>query len=390
MAKFIETYPKIFQMKTFLLFISLIVLASVSFTIDFPQVKKNEYKIIGYIFGPRMESVESIEVGKLTHINYAFANIEEGEITEGFPEDSIRLIELNKLKVKNPALKLLVSVGGWSWSDGFSDAVVNPEAREKFANSAINFLVKHNLDGIDLDWEYPGQIGNGNTFRSEDKQNFTAVIKRIREKMDSLSLITGRENLLTIATAANSEYLKHVEMRKISKYLDFINIMTYDFQGGWNTETSHHTNLFISATDPEQDKRSAELAVLEHLKEGVPSEKLILGVAFYGRGWNGVNKLNNGLHQKAGKDAFSIHYKDIQDSLRHAGYTRYWDSLAQAPYLWNESSGTFITYDDTESLRKKALFIKQNTLGGAMFWEYHSDDGSLLEILYEQLIKLSD
>ena len=369
-----------------ILFCFLVLLQSFKSETDFSK-SQQDYRIVGYVFGPRMDDPESIQAEKLTHINYAFANIENGRIVEGFPEDSLRLKKLNGLKTKNPDLKLLVSVGGWSWSDGFSDAVVSKEAREKFANSAIHFLKKQNLDGIDLDWEYPGQAGEGNTFRAEDKQNFTAVLKRIREKMDSLSGITGKESLLTIATAGNSEYLKHVEMSKNSQYLDFINIMTYDFKGAWNTTTSHHTNLFISATDPENEKRSAKVAVLEHLQAGVPSEKLVLGVAFYGRGWKGVNPNNYGLHQEATKEGFTVPFKEIKGNITPMGYKRYWDTLAQAPFLWNETDKIFISYEDTASLRSKSRFIKEYDLGGAMFWEYHADDGTLLETLYQELIR---
>ncbi|TDN87584.1 chitinase [Salegentibacter sp. 24] len=369
--------------------ISLYLFISVSFiNLEINAQDEHNKKIVGYILGGNVEEkFDEISPQKLTHINYAFANIKEGKIVAGNPKDKKRLEKINLLKKDNPDLKILISVGGWSWSGGFSKAVATPAAREKFANSGISFLQKHKIDGIDLDWEYPGQPGAGNPHTPEDKQNFTSILKLFRKKLDSLGQIDQEKYLLTIATAANQQYLDHVELEKIHPYLDFINIMSYDYQGGWNDLTSHHTNLYVSNTDPEQYKQSTQIAVKEHLNAGAPSEKLIVGVAFYGRGWHDTKKENNGLHQPAMGNAFSINYREIKDSLQSGNYKYHWDKQANAPYLWREDTGTFITYDDPESIKKKAKFIKQNNLGGAMFWQYHGDDGQLLEALYTELKK---
>jgi chitinase len=345
-------------------------------------------KIVGYIVAGNVDDkFDEISAEKLTHINYAFANIKDGKIVAGNPKDEKRLKKINSLKKDNPDLKILISVGGWSWSGGFSEAVATKIAREQFANSGISFLQKNQIDGIDLDWEYPGQPGAGNVHTPEDKTNFTSILKLFRKKLDSLGKIDQRNYLLTIATAANQQYLDHVELNKIHEYLDFISIMSYDYQGGWNDSTSHHTNLYVSKTDPNDYKQSTKTAVTEHLEAGAPSKKLIVGVAFYGRGWHETENKNLGLHQRAFGNTFSINYRDLKDSLKTGNYKRYWDKAANAAFIWREATGTFITYDDIESINAKAKFIKQNNLGGAMFWQYHGDDGELLNTLYSELKK---
>ena len=349
---------------------------------------KAQEKVVGYIVAGNVDDkFDEINANKLTHINFAFANINEGKIVEGNSKDTERLRKINGLKQTNSDLKILISVGGWSWSGGFSQAVATKINRERFANSGISFLKRHNIDGIDLDWEYPGQPGAGNLHSPEDKQNFTAILQLFRKKLDSLGKVDSKNYLLTIATAANREYLKHVELDKIHPHLDFINIMSYDYRGGWNNSTSHHTNLYDSETDPETYKRSTNTTVKEHLATGVPSEKLVIGVAFYGRGWHETENKNAGLHQKAFGKSFSINYREIKDSLKDGTFSRFWDESARAPYLWRIDTGTFITYDDPESIRQKVNFIKENHLGGVMFWQYHGDDGELLETLYTEFKK---
>ncbi|MDH5399322.1 MAG: glycoside hydrolase family 18 protein [Cyclobacteriaceae bacterium] len=343
--------------------------------------------IIAYVHGYEDNWGENDEKAKMiTHINYAFANVIDGKVVEGKPEDKKNLARLNALKKTNPKLKVLISAGGWGWSGGFSDAVVDEQAREVFAASAIDFMLRHKLDGVDLDWEYPGQTGNNNTFRAEDKQNFTLILKRIREKLDSLEAISGVHYLQTIATGASQGYLDHTEMDIAHEYLDFINIMTYDFKGGWNPYTGHHSNLKVSEFDTLTNPMSAEVATAQHVAAGIPVDKLVLGFAFYGRGWQGVPAKNNGLYQLAGGKAFGIPYKKLKDSLINKnGFVRYWDESASAPYLYHADSAVFITYEDPQSYAARCAFIKEKGMAGAMFWQFNQDDGDLLGALSENL-----
>lgn len=345
-----------------------------------------EHVVIAYVAGFRTPDFNRIEGDKLTHINYAFANISDGRVVAGRPSDSQHFQALQDLRSRYPHLKLLISVGGWSWSDHFSDAALTPASREIFAQSALDFMLKHKLDGVDLDWEYPGQRGEDNVFRPEDKQNFTLMLAAVREKLDAQSDAEGRAGhdryLLTIASGANQRYLDHTEMSQAHQYLDYVNIMTYDYYTGGSSLAGHHTNLFHSSTDaPHQ---SGAQAVQEHLDAGIPAEKLVLGAAFYGRGWK-INSTEPLLYQPPKEPGFSFPYREIVELIDHHGYQRKWDDAAKAPYLWQPDSAAVITYDDPESLSYKCDFLKSSGLAGIMFWEYSHDNGTLLNSIYTNL-----
>ncbi len=342
--------------------------------------------IIAYIF-PKDKILDpnEIAVEKLTHINYAFANIEDGKIINGFEYDEENFKILNHLKSMNPELKILISVGGWTWSGNFSDMALTKESRQKFIKSSIEFIQKYQLDGIDVDWEYPGLPGNGNVHRKEDKKNFTCLLKEMRTSLDNMGNRDRKQYLLTIAAGSFDDFLKHTEMNKVHKYLDFLNIMTYDFTGAWNPKTGHHSNLYNSSFDSEG--LSCDKSVRMFIKKGVPAEKIVFGVPFYGRGWKNVTNQNNGLFQNAEGWNPELSYHDLVEKfVNKGGFARYWDVSAKAPYLWNDIRANFITYDDPESLREKCKYIKDKRLQGMMFWVYHADyENELLNTLYNNL-----
>ncbi len=341
--------------------------------------------IVAYVNAWEENWGENFEKAKqITHINYAFANIKDGCVVEGSETDTETIKKLNALKQVNKDLKILISIGGWSWSKFFSDAVLTESSREVFANSALAFMQKHKIDGIDLDWEYPGQIGDSNIYRPEDKENFTAILKLLREKLDSLST-KENEYLLTIATGANQNYLDHTNMKEAHKYLDFINIMTYDFHGGWENKTGHNANLNTSEFDDNEQMISIQLAVEQHINAGIPANKIILGVPFYGRWWKGVNPENNGLYKASTGITGSYNYKAISDSLNSDVFTSYWDDSAKVPYIWRQKDSLFITYDNAKSMKYKVDFVKNNQLGGIMFWQFNGDNGTLLKTIFDSL-----
>jgi chitinase len=269
------------------------------------------------------------------------------------------------LKTKNPRLRILLSVGGWG-ADHFSDAALTDASREKFAASALAALQQHQLDGIDLDWEYPGQPGPGIRHRAEDKENFTHMLAALRAKL-------GSRYLITIASSAG-EYFEHTQMDVLHRHLDWINVMTYDFAGEWTETTGHHAALHGG-------ELSASSFVRQHLDAGIPASKLVLGVPFYARGWTGVQPQNNGLGQRYEK-AIEVPWSAMSAQPGE----RLWDDTAQASYSWDAASRTFLSYDDPRSLRVKAQFIRTQRLGGVMYWEHASDpDEELLTVLWEAL-----
>lgn len=348
-------------------------------TFSFAQSGKGPTKpvIIGYISGGGWTK-DQIDAQKLTHINYAFAvPAANGELAPLSAKDGQNLITLSTLKADNKDLKILISIGGWGGCKYFSDAALTDASRRKFANSAIDLLKKYKLDGIDIDWEYPAQIGDNNIFRPEDKQNYTLLFKELREQLDKQGKIDKRTGahhyLLTTATGVDTAFVSHTELGKAQRYLDYVNIMTYDIYHGNDKVTGHHSNLYQSKKGNQSRNSSAD-GVDGHIKAGVPASKIVLGIPFYGRGWADVTPNDNGLYQPAtGKHSF-ISYDELADKfISKNGFVRYWDDDAKAPYLWNPESRTFISYADEESFEHKVNYVKSKGLAGVMFWEYIYD-----------------
>ena len=335
-------------------------------------------QIIAYIF-PRDRVIAQGEVAasKLTRINYAFANLQNGVIVEGFAHDAENFAALNALKRDNPTLTVLVSVGGWTWSGNFSDMALTKKSRSLFIESTVKFVEKYGLDGLDIDWEYPGMTGNNNRFRPQDKQNYTLLLKELRRRFDRDEKKLGRHLVTSIATGASSDFLEHTEMAEVQHYVDTINLMSYDYYDPTlNKTTGHHAPLFTDPADPQ--KISADRSVREYENAGVVPSKIVLGVPFYGKSWVNVSAINNGLFQ-TGKQPPSTYlpYSSL-GFLQSNGYVRYWDATASAPFLYNKDTQTFVSYEDTESLGDKCNYVLEHKLAGIMFWEYSNDPSGVL------------
>ncbi|MCF7567838.1 glycoside hydrolase family 18 protein [Sabulilitoribacter arenilitoris] len=352
------------------------------------KVLVEDLKIIGYVAG--YEDYDpfdpsSVDANKLTHINYAFANIVEGKPKFELELDSIKIPKVIALKKKNPNLKVLYSIGGWVWSDKFSHTAAYPDARKKFAKGCVKLMKKHGFDGVDLDWEYPGQRAEDNAIRSSDKENFTMLLAEIRKQLDAAAKTDNTHYLLTIATGANQAYIDNTDLGKAHQYLDFINIMCYDYYHGWYYQTGHHANLYPS--DKERfTGNSGQEAITRHIKAGVPANKLIMGIPFYGRMWEKVSIGNGGLYENAMSPGMIIPYWDIIEKLKSGSYKKEYDETAKASYLWNAADSIFISWETPKDIELKAKYIKQNGLGGAMFWEYSLDKNQeLLNTLYKTI-----
>lgn len=359
-------------------------------TLPSQSVQTLSKKIIGYY--PAWKSYsgftpDKLDAAKLTHINYAFANISnENEIKLGYPDkDPKNFKMLNDLKEINPNLKILISIGGWNWSGKFSDTASTEASRAAFAESCAEFLVKYGIDGIDLDWEYP--VGGGlstNSKRPQDKQNFTLLLMKIREKLDEQELKDNKQYLLTIAGGASQYYLNNIEPVKIKEYVDFVNIMTYDLHGPWDSFSDFNAPLYNKSGASAQYKISVDTSVNSWINAGFSKDKLIVGVPFYGYMYQVNIDSNNGLLQKfsAGKAlSFSTIKKDY---VNKDNFSRYYDSESKVPWVYGEK--TFISYDDEQSMKAKSDYIKGAGLGGAMIWELSQDyNNELLNSIYEGL-----
>ncbi len=373
------------------------------------QPRQHSGRIVGYYTGwsvyDRKFEVAQIRAAKLTHINYAFANISpKGECVLGDPwadvqkayvgdrtTDAIKgnFGQLARLKRKHPHLKTLISIGGWTWSGRFSDVALTPKSRQHFAGSCVAFMKRYGFDGIDIDWEYPvsgGKVGIRN--RPEDKQNLTLLLADLRQQLDTQGKQDRRHYLLTIAAPASPEKSVNLEVAGLAKHLDWINVMAYDYNGAWSERTGFNASLHSSSND---NRLNCAATIQAYLRAGAPRDKLVLGVPFYGRGWKGVAPEQNGLHQphqgaaKGSWESGSIDYKDLQKN--YVGqFTRHWHAKAKAPWLYDATRKTMVSYDDVESITDKAQFVNKQRLGGIMIWELSqdtTDEQSLLNAIHK-------
>ena len=335
----------------------------------------------------------------LTHINYAFANISaDGKIELGdayadtdkfYDGDSWdagakrgSFHQLEILKAAHPHLKTLISVGGWTWSARFSDVALSGNSRSVFASSCVDFIRQWGFDGVDIDWEYPmggGLAGNAN--RPEDRENYTLLMQELRSQLDAAGNQDGKHYLLTIAAPGGASIIDHLELPALANSLDWINVMSYDFHGGWETKTNFNAALYPVSGDTSDGANTSNVstALSTYLSRGVPASKLVMGVPFYGRGWSGVSSQNNGVFQSASGvpmgtwEAGIFDYHDLAANYVPT-WERHWSDEGKVPWLYNSAQGVWITYDDTESMQAKAGYIMNQQLGGAMFWELSGDD----------------
>jgi GH18 family chitinase len=373
-------------------------------------------RVVGYYAqwaAARGRFVSAIPAARITHINYAFSNVSaDGRCVLGDqPADTGRVYtaaesvsgqadssdtgalhgnfnQLLELKRKYPALQVLISVGGFSWSEHFSDAALNDASRRAFAASCIDLYLKQYqgvFDGIDIDWEYPGG-GGLNPGRPEDKTNFTLLLAELRRELDELGKPAGKHYLLTIAAPAGPETSKNIERARIIRSVDWMNLMTYDLHGTWENSTNFNAPLYQAADDPSDASLNVDAVVQSYLAAGVPPNQLVLGVPFYGRGWKGVPASANGLYQTAGGAApgkfedGAFDYPELKE-LYLPTYKHYWDPAANVPWLYNPQTGIFISYDDPQSLAAKAGYAADQHLGGIMIWELSQGAPELLDAI---------
>lgn len=275
----------------------------------------------------------------MSHINYAF-----GHVNDSFDgvriDNEPRFREIIGLKQQNPELKIMLSIGGWG-SGRFSEMAANDSTRLAFAKDCDRVVKEYGLDGIDIDWEYPTTSMANISSSPDDTDNFTLMMRDIRAAI-------GPDKLLTLATVSTARY---IDFKGILPYIDFVNIMAYDMASA----PQHHSSLYPSEVGGEL---SSHQAVQAHLAAGVPADKLVMGMAFYGRGssWTG-----------------GYYGYGRQDTLPQ-GTTERWDSVGMVPYLVNEEGVMVCGFDNPRSLALKCKYIRDNNLLGGMYWEYADDN----------------
>jgi chitinase len=429
--------------------------------------------VVGYyaswdVYG-RAYYPKDIPADGVTHLNYAFAAatadgncglldtwadfqkpFEAGQSVDGVADDASETStqhlfgnfnQLRKLKADHPGLKILISIGGWSDSTYFSDVAVSKAAREKFVTSCIDMFIKGDLptggwpttaggpgagagvfDGIDVDWEYPVCCGlPDNSYRPEDRRNATRLFREFRKQLDALGDVTGKHYPLTAAIpAGNQQPATSYNLPVVAGILDWINVMTYDFHGSWETTTNFDSPFSYEPGDPTgPGPYQNTVGTLEWFRsQGVPASKLVMGIPFYAKQYIRVTDTDYGLYQPydntgLSEDTLTFEltpspsYHDLVD-VAHVlvprsggvqahgagGFTRYWSAAAGEPWLYDPAAErvgittpTFISYEDPASVHERVRYIQRNHLRGAMFWEisHDSDDHALVNALHRVL-----
>lgn len=290
--------------------------------------------------------------------------------------------EIQKLKNRYKDLKITLSVGGWG-AEGFSDMAYYVELRNDFVKNVVEIIDKYDLDGIDIDWEYPvgPDWGLPIKTRPEDRENYVNLLSELRKALDDLSKRRNKIYKLSVAVPASPWFLQKNDVIKVSEIVDNLKVMCYDYYGGWSSTTGHHANLYNNPKDPAWGGWSTDQAISIYLNAGIPSEKILLGVPFYGRAWKGVTNSDNGLFQRY-REAINegLSWNRIKGLISSGKFVRYWDDVAKAPYLFDGE--TFISYSDKEALGYIVKYVKEKKLGGVFVWEYaHDLEGDLLRYL---------
>ena len=332
---------------------------------------KKEINILAYYAGGP-EKVDSLPARKLTHIIFSFCHLRGNRLTIDAGRDSVTITKLVGLKKLNPKLKIILSLGGWGGCKTCSNVFSGNDGRKEFAKSVLALNLSFHTDGLDLDWEYPSIEGYpGHPFKPEDRANFTALVKALRGAF-------GSQYELSFAAGGFQKFLdESVDWVAVMENVDRVNIMSYDLVNGYSAVTGHHTPLY---SNPSQ-KESADNAVQQLIKIGVPRNKLVIGAAFYARVWENVGAEKSGLYLP-GKFRTGINYNQFHSKL--SGFQFYWDDVSQAPYAYDAQNKLYATFDDKRSVAAKTKYAMDQKLDGIMFWEISADSEKegLVDVIY--------
>lgn len=348
-----------------------------------------------------------IDATKLSHINYAFADIQDGLVVLGDPyadaqkifagrgdsvsdpEDVLHgnLHQLFRLKQKYRHVKTGLSVGGWSWSGNFSLVAESERGRKRFVASAVQALQDYGLDYIDLDWEYPGGGGlPGNAVSPNDPSNFVLLLEEFQTQFAQHYPDPKDRPYVTIAAACSANVYTRYRLKEMAPLLKYINLMCYDFAGPWSPVAEHQANLY-----PRQKNgvHSADEAIKYFVQAGVPAGKLVLGVPFYGREFSLCPGLLHPFHG-TGVGSWEAGVYDYKDLVGKTGYRSFWERSTNSTYLYSQTGRSLISYDDHRSVAYKMEYVRRAALGGAMLWEISGDreakeETSLLQVMHQWL-----
>lgn len=329
---------------------------------------------------------QELPVSELTHIYYAFADIEADgtvkssdpvvDLQKRYPDDSLSNRTANAYgavkqlyihKKWNRTLKVLLSIGGWNFSPKFVTAAATDAARYKFATSAVKLVTDWGFDGIDIDWEYPAN--------DVEKDNFVKLVQACRQAFDRYALLHGVQYRFTISVAspASPQNYEKLDLFAMNKYVDSWHLMAYDYSGSWDTVSGHQANVFSYESSAESKRLSTDAAVQHYESQGVHPQKILLGLPLYGRAFEGTSGLGQNYTSvgQGGPQPGVYYFKD----LPKPGAKVVYDDVAKATYSYDAAAKELVSYDDVRSTTYKAQYLKWRRLGGAFFWEASGDKG---------------
>ena len=384
-----------FSMRTItVIFIFLLIAVSVS-----PLCLGQQKNIIGYFPSWKwrdknaLMTFDKIPFGKLTIIDYAFWHpLTDGSIagidTVG---DGLNLWGKNS----RPSLvelahqhhvRIMLSIGGWDDSYNFPAVAASESLRVAFSHSCVDVIKKFDLDGIDIDWEFPELTEHHGM--PGDKYNYTLLMRDVRDSLESYGHQIGKHLLLSAALPASEKELSHFEIDSVAEIFDMLNVMTYDYNGSWSPISGFNAPLYSWRSDDSLHNVDASFKLYTEQLQ-IPSSKINLGIPFYGHSFAHCITLNS---PHKGDDTTLFPNVDVfyYDIAGHFDKYRQWNDSAKVPYLVVPGENTLISYDDDESVALKAQYVLDHHAGGVMIWEITgdylgNDSNPLLDVIYSKL-----